>query len=159
MTIDQDTKSRAEELFVIDGMTLEEISLEMRISDRTLANWSAEGGWTGKRKEYRSSIADIQKTSLSLKKELISKALKTLQSMESIDPQDMHGFRSVLAAADIKEKESHKDADIDRPKIFLEDMEFMAEILKELDPEGLKILARNFDVIIGRFKERHAKAA
>jgi hypothetical protein len=160
MAIDQETRQRAEDLFIIDGMTLEAIAKELDISDRTVANWSTEGGWTAKRRDYRTAMADIKRTSMALKKELITKALETLKTMDSIDPQDMHGFRSVLAAADIKkEKEAENiTPEIDRPRIFLEDMEFVAETLKEIDPEGLKILARNFDVIVGRFKARSQEA-
>ena len=161
MAIDQETRQRAEDIFVIEGMTLEAIAKELDISDRTIANWSAEGGWTAKRRDYRAAMADIQRNSMSLKQELIRKALETLKTMGSINPQDMHGFRSVLAAADLKkEKETESlTAEVDRPRIFLEDMEFVAETLKEIDPEGLKILARNFDVIVERFKERIAHGA
>ena len=48
---------------------------------------------------------------------------------------------------------------VDRPALFMEDLEFIVGTLKETDPEGLKILARNFDGIVDRFKERHAKAS
>jgi hypothetical protein len=31
--------------------------------------------------------------------------------------------------------------------------------LKEIDPEGLKVFARNFEVIVARFKAEHAKTS
>ncbi|MEW5725855.1 MAG: phage protein Gp27 family protein [Thermodesulfobacteriota bacterium] len=43
---------------------------------------------------------------------------------------------------------------MDRPRCFLEDLELTAEVLKEADPEGLKVLARNWDLIVARGKER-----
>jgi len=49
--------------------------------------------------------------------------------------------------------------DADLPKIFLENMEFVAGVLKDIDPEGLRVLARNFDVIVNRFKEHYAETA
>lgn len=153
MAIDQETREQAEELFTVEGLTLEEISRRLEISDRTLANWSTSGNWVERRKKHREDIASIKKNSFKLRKELARKALETLENMESINPQDMHGFKSVLSMIEPKEKEKDQTVmNIDRPKLFLEDMEFVAEVLKEIDPEGLKIFARNFDVIVDRFK-------
>lgn len=155
MAIDQETRERAEELFTVDGLTLEEISKRLDISDRTLANWSASGNWMECRKKHREDLANIKRNSFKLRHELAKKALETLENMQSINPQDMHGFKSVLSMIEPKEKEKDQVvADIDRPKLFMEDMEFVAEILREIDPEGLKIFARNFDVIVGRFKDK-----
>ena len=151
--IDQEIREQAEELFIVDGLTIEEISGRLGISDRTLANWSASGNWMERRKKHRDDVASIKRNSFKLRKELAKKALETLESMQSINPQDMHGFKSVLSMIEPKEKEKDQTTiDIDRPKIFMEDMEFVAEVLKEIDPEGLKIFARNFDVIVNRFK-------
>lgn len=158
MAIDFEIKQRARDLYVVEGLTLEETATVCEISDRTVANWSVEDGWTEARTRHREAIASIKDNSFKLKQKLIAKALKTIENMENIDPQDMHGFRSILAATEIKERE-RATADPDRPKIFLEDMEFVAEVLKKIDPEGLKILARNFDEIVGKFKERNEKAA
>lgn len=159
MAIDFETKQRARDLYVVEGMTLEEVAGACEISDRTAANWSTDGDWTGERGRYREALAGIRSNSFKLKQQLIAKALNTLNSMENIDPQDMHGFRSVLAATEIKEKGKDAAVNIDRPKIFLEDMEFVAEVLREIDPEGLKVFALSFDRIVQRFKERHEKTA
>lgn len=160
MAIDFEVKQKARDLYIIEGMTIEEVAGAVKVSERTVANWSTDGKWAEERARHREAIASIKDNSFKLKQQLIAKALNTLNSMESIDPQDMHGFRSILAATEIKEKEKKEAVtDIDRPRVFLEDMEFVAETLKEIDPEGLKILARNFDVIVNRFKERHEKAA
>jgi len=159
MAIDYETKQRAQDLYVVEGMTLEEVASACEISDRTAANWSTEGDWTGERARYREAIAGIRSNSIKLKQQLIQKALFTLTGMDNIDPQDMHGFRSILVATEIKEKEKDAVANIDRPKIFLEDMEFVAEVLREIDPEGLKVLAGSFEEIVTRFKGKHAKTA
>jgi len=57
-------------------------------------------------------------------------------------------------------KKEEKTVQIDRPALFLEFLEFIAATLREIDPAGLKILARkdNFEKIIERFKEQHAQA-
>jgi hypothetical protein len=48
---------------------------------------------------------------------------------------------------------------IDRPALFLESLEFIAGFLKEKDPEGLKVLANNFDDLISQFKTKNAPAS
>lgn len=49
------------------------------------------------------------------------------------------------------------EVDIDRPAIFLSTLEWIAKKLQETDPEGLKVLARNFDTLVIQFKSEHAK--
>ena len=153
MAHDAETRDRAEDLFVVDGLTLKDVAREVEVPERTVEQWSSEGNWTEKRREHRSTIADIKRKSVMLKRQLISKALLSLEGKEKIDSQDMHGFRSILAAAEIKEKQT-AEAHVDRPRLFLEDMEFIAEVLKEIDPEGLKVLARSFETIVERFKRK-----
>ncbi|MBN1627113.1 MAG: hypothetical protein JW944_11365 [Deltaproteobacteria bacterium] len=159
MAIDQEIREQAEELFTIEGLTLEEISRRLSISDRTLANWSASGNWMERRKKHREDIASIKSNSFKLRKELARKALETLENMQSINPQDMHGFKSVLTMIEPKEKEKDQTVvDIDRPKLFLENLEFIVNVLKEIDQEGLKVMLRNLDEITRRFKETSLNA-
>lgn len=74
-----------------------------------------------------------------------------------IDSNATYAYNSLAKTiVDIKIKMRGPDVRVDRPAIFMESMEFIAGYLKEHDPEGLKIIARNFDGIIGAFKERHA---
>ncbi len=40
----------------------------------------------------------------------------------------------------------------DRPKVFLENLQWIAGWLRENDPEGLKVLATNFDALTMAFK-------
>ena len=153
MAYDQNMRDQAEELFVIDGMALVQISRELGVSEGAVVSWSVEGGWVEKRKAYRQDINNIRRNTVTLRKRLIDKA------MESLDPQDIYAATRLEALAGRRAKESGPVAEIDRPKVFLENMEFIAETLKEIDPEGLKILARSFETIIERFKERHEKTA
>jgi len=101
MAIDQETRLRAEELFVIDGMTLEDISQELEISDRTLANWSAEGGWKAKRREYRDAAGEIRRYSTLTRLKLIKDA------MTSLDPQKIYAFAALEKVA-TTEPQSHR---------------------------------------------------
>ena len=57
-----------------------------------------------------------------------------------------------------KKQEVHQ-APVDKPALFLESVEFIVSVLNEIDPEGLKVMAKNFDTIIQRFKEQHEATA
>jgi len=77
----------------------------------------------------------------------------------AIDPQATYAYNSLAKTiADIKIRCRGPEIKMDRPALFMESMEFIAGFLKEKDPEGLKILARNFDGIVDAFKVKHAQA-
>jgi uncharacterized protein YjcR len=47
--------SEAERLYVTDHCTVEEIASRLRLNEKTIRNWKAEGDWEGKRKIFLSS--------------------------------------------------------------------------------------------------------
>lgn len=149
--IDWETRERAEELYIVDGLTFEETALETGVSITQLKNWSAAEGWREKRQEYRSAKRDINSTVLKLTQKL------SVEAMVNPDPQKIFAFIRLATLADKKEKKHEVTAPpIDRPALFMEAVEFIAGVLKDTDPEGLKVLARNFDGLITAFKAKHA---
>lgn len=89
MAIDQDTRQRAEELFIIDGLTLQEVAGQLAISERTLANWSSEGEWVQRRREYQNAARDIKYYGKMTRLKLIKDA------MTSLDPQKIYAFATL----------------------------------------------------------------
>jgi len=150
--IDWEIREKAEELYIVDGLTFEQVALETGVSVTQLKNWSAAEGWRGKREEYRTARRDIRKTTVDLRKKLASEALA------SGDPQKVYAFIRLEALAGRQEKKVDEAPKIDRPALFLEHLEFIASVLKDGDPEGLKVLAANFDPLIERFKAKYAQA-
>ncbi len=149
--IDWETRERAEELYIVDGLTFEQTALQTGGSVHQLMNWSASEVWREKRQEYRTAKRDINSTVLKLTQKLSTEA------MANPDPQKIFAFIRLATLADKKEKKQEVAAPkIDRPALFMEAVEFIAGVLKDTDPEGLKILARNFDGLITAFKARHA---
>lgn len=61
------------------------------------------------------------------------------------------------AAAALLAETATGAAEIDKPALFLEIVQWIALQLKDSDPEGLKVLARNFDNLVIQFKAEHAK--
>lgn len=152
--IDWETRSYAEELYVVDGLTYEQVAEKTGVAVNTIQGWASHEGWKERRQEYREALQEIKSNTVKLRQNLIRKAA------ESLNPQDIYAaVRLESVAARQSHKREEAGPDIDRPRLFLEDMEFIAATLQEVDPEGLKILARNFDLIMNRFKEAHEKAA
>lgn len=151
--IDWEVRERAEELYIVDGLTFEQTAQETGVSITQLKNWSAAEGWREKRQEYRGAKRDINSTVLKLCQKLSGEA------MVNPDPQKIFAFIRLAALADKKERKQEAVAPkIDRPALFMEAVEFIAGVLKDSDPEGLKILARNFDGLINTFKAKYAQA-
>ena len=148
--IDWEIRERAEELYVVDGLTFEQTAKETGVSVTQLKNWSGAEGWRDKREEYRVNKQSIRSTVTKLRKQLAQDALSTS------DPQKVFAFIRLEALAGRQERKAVDAPKIDRPALFLEDMEFIASVLKERDPEGLKILAKSFDVLIEQIKAKYA---
>ena len=152
--IDWEIREKAEELYIVDGLTFEQTAAETGVSVTQLKNWSAAEGWREKREEYRTARKDIRSTVMSLRTRLSREALA------DPDPQKIYAFIRLETLADKKERKQEAVAPkIDRPALFMEAVEFIAGYLKDIDPEGLKVLANNFDGLITQFKERHAQTA
>jgi len=152
--IDLQTRFEAEDLYVEARKTYEQVSEATGVSVTQLKRWSKEGDWRGKRTEYLEGKRTLKQQLARLRDTMLEKAVA------SNDPQQAFAaLRVVKLQMDSEKKNAVETVEIDRPKIFLEDMEFIAETLKEVDPQGLKVFSRNFDVIVNRFKEQHAQAS
>jgi len=92
MTTDTEARDRAEELYVINGLTLDEVSEETGIPARTLQSWSAGEGWKVRQKEYRDAAAGIRHYTRLTKLKLIKDAMRTL------DPQKVYAFAALERA-------------------------------------------------------------
>jgi dihydroorotate dehydrogenase len=92
MAYDFAVQERAEELYVLNGLTHEDVAADVDVSVRTIANWAKEGRWTQKRKEFRSASADIKRYATLTRLNLIKKA------MRSTDPQAVYAFAALERA-------------------------------------------------------------
>jgi len=88
-----ETREYAEELYIVDGLTFEQVAEKTGVSVSQLKNWSAAENWRGKRREYRQALGEIKRNTVLLRKRLIAKAL------QSLDPQDVYAVSRLEAAA------------------------------------------------------------
>ena len=156
--------TEAEELFVVDGQTLEAIAARLGPegpSVTTLSAWKQEGEWDRLASEWAESQAELKRDSLKLRQKLVKRALAIMDE-NNPGPQELYAASAIanrLGKGPAERQADHPEAEFDRPAVFLENLQFVAATLKEIDPEGLKILARNFDQIVTRFKAALTKNA
>ena len=152
---DLEIRFQAEEMFVEQRLTHEEISDRLDIGLSTVKRWSVDGNWKTLREEYFERRRMLKSNLAKLRENMMERAASNL------DPQDVYAVIRLEKLARERESKGQESSapDADLPKIFLENMEFVAGVLKDIDPEGLRVLARNFDVIVNRFKEHYAETA
>lgn len=145
----------------IDGQSLTAIEAALDVSRQTLAAWK---GQTKKPSEERDEWdkARARKASLGLRMEaLLERELTYAEERQpgAIDSSSLDNLSKLGSLVARFRSVEGLNTGIDRPALFLEAMEFIAGYLKDKDPEGLKIIAVNFDGLIAAFKEKHAQAA
>lgn len=136
------------------------------VSRQTLSKWAEEGDWLGRSARDAAAQVDLDEalTTESMLRELLAQKSKYETyfrglGIGEVNNQAMYAYSGILKTIiSIKPKEN-ASADIDRPKLFLDDLQFIAETLSEIDPEGLKVLGRNIDALTARFKEQHEAQA
>ena len=89
-------RDRAEEMYIADGLTLDQVARALNISIQAIKQWSAKYEWKEKRAEYRDSIGQIKRDTALLRKRLIAKAL------QSLDPRDVYSFARIEGLAQSK---------------------------------------------------------
>lgn len=156
-----------------EGVSIPEIAAHLDVSETTLRRWKsaslrpgeAMDEWDEGREKHRSRTQrvcdlfdrEIQAAEQSPAGSIKSKTLNTLVQLSAMVHRMLKAEKEQLQAA--REKERENAPDVDRPRMFLEFMEFVATHLKENDPGGLAVLSRNFEGIVAAFKAGYEKEA
>jgi len=82
--ISYELREKAEELYVIDGLTLEQVAQETGISIQSLKRWSSKEDWFKRRREYRQDKQSLRATLTDLRNKMLDRAIDTL------NPQDVY---------------------------------------------------------------------
>ena len=93
MAKDFEVYERAEELYIVDGLTLDQAAKQVGVSAHTVEKWSAENGWKEARREYRQALSDIKRKTVLLRRKLLT------QAMNSLDPQQIYAFARLEAVS------------------------------------------------------------
>ncbi|MBW2596633.1 MAG: hypothetical protein JRC93_11815 [Deltaproteobacteria bacterium] len=86
-------RERAQELYVTEGRTYDQVSEATGVSVGQLKRWGAEEGWTAARKEYREALSSIKRDTVRLRAKLLKAALA------AGEPQAVYAFAAIEKAA------------------------------------------------------------
>lgn len=144
-----------------EGHSRAEIARRLDVSDTTIDRWYRDadipsGGnqWEEGRARHRSysdRISELFDRELEAAEEAKAGTLSapTLDAIQKLSSMALK-FREL--------EQRSGEITFDRPKVFLENVQFIAGWLREHDPEGLKVLAKNFDALMIAFKAENEKA-
>lgn len=95
-----ETREQAEELYIIDGLTYEQVAQRSSVSLSQLKRWGGESGWVERRKEYRQAQSTIRHGVTMAKAKAVNALLTTM------DPQTAYAFASLVSSGKIIEQEA-----------------------------------------------------
>lgn len=133
------------------------------ISRQSIHAWIERYGWRERAAMAEAAAADMADATsdeailnvLLAQKKKYEAYFSTLP-VGQIDNQAVYGFNSILKT--ICELRPAKAAAVDRPRMFLENLQWIAGWLKDNDPTGLKVLAESFDAMTAAFKQERLNA-
>jgi len=134
---DWETREQAQELYVIEGHTYDEVAGLTGVSVSQLKRWSKEERWSDARKEYRQELTSIKRNKVKLRADLLTKAVN------SLDPQVVYAFAAAESAAAPKGKQGEE------PKVApvpIADREF--ESIEELTEALLDAVKHKANVMV-----------
>lgn len=90
-----EVRETAEELFIIEGLTYDQVSGKTEVSTSQLKRWGTDSvpTWTERRKEYRQAQSSVRRNVQLAKSKLIESVI------ENEDPQKAYAFSSLVSAA------------------------------------------------------------
>ncbi|MDH5525207.1 MAG: hypothetical protein OEY01_14620 [Desulfobulbaceae bacterium] len=95
-----ETRESAEELYIINGLTYEQVADHTGVSVSQLKRWGQESSWRDRRKMYRQAQTSIRYDVRMAKAKIIKSVI------ESQDPQKAFAFNSLVSASAAIEKEA-----------------------------------------------------
>ena len=99
-----DTIEQAEELYIIDGLTFDQVAERTGVSVSQLKRWSADATptWPERRREYRTAQVSVRRGVMLAKARLIESVI------ESEDPQKAYAFGALVSSGKIIEAEAQQ---------------------------------------------------
>ena len=101
-----DTIEQAEELYIIDGLTFDQVAERTGVSVSQLKRWSADSTptWPERRREYRTAQVSVRRGVMLAKARLIESVI------ESEDPQKAYAFGALVSSGKQIEAEARERA-------------------------------------------------
>lgn len=147
-------------MYTADGKSLTDIEAALGVSRQTLSVWKADTLVPGEDLDEWDK-ARMQKRSRGQRLcALFDREMNFLETTDAgaLPGGSLDGLTKLgtlvqrWEAAERAAIEAEKGPGYDRPKVFLENLQWLAAWFKENDPEGLKVLAENFDSLTMTYK-------
>lgn len=99
-----DTIEAAEELYILDGLTFEQVAGRTGVSVTQLKRWSADStpSWPDRRREYRQAQVSVRRGVMLAKAKLIESVIN------EEDPQKAYAFSSLVGSGQVIEQEARQ---------------------------------------------------
>jgi len=111
----QEIVERAQDLYCVDGHTLDQVATITRVSVPTLKRWSVQYNWSTKRDDIRRARSAIRTNRILLHSKLIEKCLSSLNPMDAFAVSSIEGV--VQRAAQLAAKGQARDT---QPEVMRE---------------------------------------
>ena len=99
-----ETIETAEELYILDGLTFEQVAQRSGVSVSQLKRWSADAvpTWPDRRREYRQAQVSVRRGVMLAKAKLIESVIA------EEDPQKAYAFSSLVGSGQVIEQEARE---------------------------------------------------
>jgi hypothetical protein len=97
----------AERLYVIEQCGILEIASRLRLGEKTIRNWKAEGNWEEKRAQYLSSRRSFHEELYEFGKELLRSIRDDLRAGVRVDPGRMYMAHALIN--DVKKVKDYEE--------------------------------------------------
>lgn len=140
-------------MYTADNKSLAEIEEALDVSRQTLHVWKADTRKPGEELDEWDRAREQKRSNVQRLRALFDRELRALEdsSAGSLNGISLDAITK-LGTLVQRWETTEKSPSFDRPKVFLENIQFIAGWLRENDPEGLKVLAENFDALTVSFK-------
>lgn len=88
--------TEAERLYVIEQLSLNEISSRLNVSIRTMYQWKNEGDWDNKRSQYLKSRQSFHEELYEFARELMARVKEDLASNRDVSANRIYGLVKLL---------------------------------------------------------------
>lgn len=138
----------------IETGNLTQVADELGVSRQTLSDWKnrtrrpdeAQDEWDRAREHKRSNVERLRAL---FDRELTALEDSSAGNMSAMSLDAITKLGTLVQRWEVAEK----SPTYDRPRVFLENLQFVAGWLRDNNPEGLKALAESFDAVTLAFKE------
>jgi len=126
----------AERLYVVEGMTINEIAEVLKVHEKSIRNWKEEFAWIDKREKYDTTKKMFHEDLYNFARKLMASIEYDMDEQNKIDPGRMYAFTKMLPL--INKIKEYEDGVIQKPS-DKEEQGLTPEMIRKIESEILGI--------------------